>query len=179
MGPHPEFELRGPSLGTPRGVELPYWWDCLVDPPGSEERRQVEVPAHEGLHVRYDRGLHAARLEDLRRRVEAERVREAELAELHRLAEKYGMVLRPRLGSSSARVEVEHVGFRAGSVAPSPLGGGEHTGPGAVATGQPGGHMSSTASYREGEKRIPRRAHNPETAGSTPALATREPVGVS
>ncbi len=172
MGPHPEFALRGGAGGVLGLVTLPDWWDRPVEAPGADEQPQAVTTSEPYLHIRYDRGAQEKRLAELKRRLAEEREREAELRELYRLAEKYGMVLRPRLGSPSARVEVEHV-VRS-SAAPSPLGGGElHEYP-----GEGRGASVVDRPRREGEKRIPRRAHNPETAGSTPVLATKEPVGV-
>lgn len=131
VGPHPGFQLRNQAGGmTARAkvrawnVDLLDWWATRMEPPGSEQTEaSVVTESVSLLHIRYDRGAHEKRLDELKRRLAAEREREAELAELHRLAEKYGMVLRPRLGSSSARGEVEHV-VRS-SAAPSSLGGGE------------------------------------------------------
>ena len=125
VGPHEDYALRGVKGGALGLVELPYWWDLPVDAPGSESTDGSEATVVEAtaLHILYDRGAHEKRLEELKRRLAAERERETELAERRRLAEKYGMFLRPKLGSAPARVEVEHV-VRS-SAAPSPLGGGE------------------------------------------------------
>lgn len=129
-GPHADYQLRGPLGATSLAVELPEWWPVRpVAEPAADEGAGVTASGA-GWRIRYDEVARLKRQQEAERAARADerrvrelhREREEELAEMHRLAEKFGMVVRPKLGSSTAWTRVEH---RMAPVAPRAPGGGE------------------------------------------------------
>lgn len=109
LGPHADYQLRGPMGGTSLYVELPGWWPRSVEEEESCAGDGVTASGR-GWSIHYDpRVAEAARLRSEREAAAAARAeleRAEELALLYRLAAKHGLVVRRVVvaGAPAARV---------------------------------------------------------------------------
>lgn len=127
LGPHADYQLRGPMGGTSLYVELPGWWPRSVEEEESSAGDGVTASGR-GWSIHYDpRVAEAARLRSEREAAKAARVereRAEELALLYRLAAKHGLVVRRVVvsvaGAPAARVGGAQPLPRFGGAFPSP-----------------------------------------------------------